>query len=110
MPTPDNSTPLATANTFLASIGTRDKASMRAVTHPDATACLIREGKPLHFALADVLKRISDQSDIEMDEVSYDEVEHVDGEFATVWTPYKFYEAGKVGFSLPLILYGKRAR
>jgi len=31
-----------------------------------------------------------------MDEVSYDEIEHVDGDFASVWTPYKFYEDGKL--------------
>ena len=29
-------------------------------------------------------------------QVSYDEVVHVDGAFACAWTPYRFYEDGKV--------------
>lgn len=101
MPPPGNATPLATAKTFLAGIGARDKDGMRAVCHPDATACLIRNGQPLHATLASILYRIDDgKNGIEMDEVSYDETEHVDGDFATVWTPYKFYEEGKVCGSL----------
>ncbi|KAK5116857.1 hypothetical protein LTR85_009117 [Meristemomyces frigidus] len=80
---PDNSTPLATAKTFLAGIKARDKKSMRA-------------GKPLHMAISDVLNRLPLSADILMDELSYDEVEHMDGDFATVWTPYKFYEDGKL--------------
>lgn len=69
---------------------------MRAVVHADATACLIRFGKPIHMTLAQVLERIDEESKVEMDEVSYDEVEHIDGQLASVWTPYKFYEDGKV--------------
>jgi hypothetical protein len=90
--------PLEIAKAFLAGIKNRDKASMRVLCHPEATACLIRDGKPIHITVAGILDRIDDGSSVEMDEVSYDEVEHTDGRFATVWTPYKFYEDGKVGF------------
>ena len=71
---------------------------MRSLSHPDATACLIRERKPIHILITNVLELMSDDSNVEMDEVSYDEVEHVDGDFATVWTPYRFFEDGKVRF------------
>ena len=50
----------------------------------------------MHILLANVLDLTPDDVSVEMDEVSYDEVEHVDGDFATVWTPYRFYEDGKV--------------
>jgi ketosteroid isomerase-like protein len=93
---PRDLTPLETARAFLAGIKNRSKASMHELCHPDATACLIRNGKPKHFTIVQILERIPDDSPIDMDEVSYDEVEHVDGVFATVWTPYKFYEDGKV--------------
>ena len=96
MSTPDSSTPKATVITFLEGIKLRDKARMHAVCHPDATACLIREGKPIHLLIANVLDRISDDGGVAMDEVSFDEIERIDGDFATVWTPYKFYEDGKV--------------
>lgn len=46
--------------------------------------------------ISDVLNRIDDSGAIEQDEVSYDEIEHVDGDFATVWTPYRFFEDVKV--------------
>ena len=69
---------------------------MRAVSLPEATACLIRSGQPVYLHVTDILGKMA-TNDVEMDEVSHDEVEHVDGQFATVWTPYKFYENGKVG-------------
>lgn len=50
----------------------------------------------MHILLVNVLDLISTVSDVEMDEVSYDEIEHIDGDFASVWTPYKFFENGKV--------------
>lgn len=70
---------------------------MRAICHPDATACLIRDGKPMHMLVANILDLMSEDQSVEMDEVSYDEVEHIDGGFATVWTPYQLFEDGKVG-------------
>lgn len=93
-PSSNNTTPLAAAKTFLAGIKSRDKDSMRAVSHPDATACLIRNGKPIHTTVEYVLERIGSEA-VEMEEVSYDEVEHVDGLFASVWTPYRSFEDGK---------------
>jgi hypothetical protein len=92
----DNSTPKATAITFLKGIKLRNKEQMRSVCHPDATACLIRQRKPIYLLVANVLDRISDDSGVAMDEVSFDQIEHVDSDFATVWTPYKFYEDGEV--------------
>ena len=89
-------TPTEIAKAFLQGIKSQDKAHMRSLCYANATACLIREGKPLHMLIEDILNRISDKSTVEMDEVSHDEVEHIDGEFATVWTPYNFYEDGKV--------------
>lgn len=55
--------------------------------------------------LDDIVNRICgvDKS-IFMDEVSDNEVEHIDGPFATVWTPYRFYEPeeGKANSISPL--------
>lgn len=96
MSSANNSTPKATVITFLKGLKLRNKAQMRAVCHPDATACLIRESKPVYLLIANVLDRINDDSGLTMDEVSFDEIVHVDGDFATVWTPFKFYEDGKV--------------
>ena len=56
---------------------------MHAICHPDTTACLIREGKPMHFLIANVLDLMPDDDKLEMDEISYGEIEHVDGDFAT---------------------------
>ena len=93
-----NSTPLATAKAFLAAIKARDTASMRHMCIPDAPACNIRNGSPILSTIADILDRMdSVPADVKMDEISHDEIEHIDGAFATVWTPYKFLENGKVG-------------
>ncbi|KXT08088.1 hypothetical protein AC579_1472, partial [Pseudocercospora musae] len=85
------STPLGVAKAFLAGIKSRDVAAMRALVHADATACLIREQVPRHFEVLDIIE----SADSEMDEYSYDEVEHVDDDYAIVWTPYEFVEDGK---------------
>lgn len=69
---------------------------MRAVCHPDATACLIRQGKPIYINAAQIVEQVTRDDGVEQDEVSHDEVEHCDGDFATVWTPYRFYVDGKV--------------
>lgn len=90
-------TPLATAKTFLSGIKARNTDLMAHVAHDDATACVIREGKPVHTTIKNILERIDTvDGKVEMDEVSYDEIEHEDGDFATVWTPYRFFEDGKV--------------
>ena len=96
MSSSDLAGPVKIVKSFLAGIKSRDKDSMRSVCHADATACLIRNGKPLHLPLSKVLDLIPEDGN--EDEVSYDEVTHFYGDFATVWTPYKYYEDGKVSF------------
>lgn len=92
----DNSTPKATAVAFLQAIKGKNPADMHAVCHPEATACLIRQGKPIYTNVAQILEWVTRDDGTEQDEVSHDEVEHCDGDLATVWTPYKFYVDGKV--------------
>lgn len=76
---------------------------MRFLYHPDATACLIRQGKPLHILTSDILDKIPDDGEWNEAEVSYHEVEHVDGDFATLWTPYQYFDHGKA-ISLLVVL------
>lgn len=93
----DNSTPLATAKTFLAGIKARNTASVRSICQPGGTVCLIPEGEPRYLLVVDIFDRlIYKNAQAVMDEVSYDDVEHVDGDFATVWTPLRFFLDGKV--------------
>ncbi|KAK5682695.1 hypothetical protein LTS10_005824 [Elasticomyces elasticus] len=92
----DNTTPTSTVKTFLAAIKSHDTARMRAVCHPNATGCLIRNGEPIHTTVAAILQRLDERKGEAMDEISWDEVEHVCGEFASVWAPYKFFSGGKV--------------
>lgn len=98
MAAPKNTTPKEIAIRFLECIKLRDQDQMRAMYLPGATACLIRDGKPMYLLMDDILDKMNaaSVSGLESEEVSYDEIEHVDGDFATVWTPFKFYENGKV--------------
>lgn len=103
----NNSTPLAAAKSFLAAIKTKDVTTMRKLSHPKGTACLIRNGTPTHMSIYEPIDSIG-AAESDLDEVSYNEVEHVDGIYATVWTPYRFFEDGKVcvmvrGWRLKLI-------
>lgn len=100
----DNSTPKATAIAFLKALKPRDAEAMREVCHPNATGCLIRHGKPIHTTMDQILTAVATNDGVERDEVSYDEVEHCDGDFATVWTPYNFYTDGKVCIKVAEIL------
>ncbi|KAK5706136.1 hypothetical protein LTR97_001122 [Elasticomyces elasticus] len=95
MPT-ENTTPTSTVKTFLAAIKAHDTDRMRAVCHPNATGCLIRDGKPIYTTVAAILQMLDERKDEAMEEISRDEVEHVCGEFANVWAPYKFFSGGKV--------------
>ena len=92
----NNSTPLAAARSFLAAIKTKDVVTMKRLSHPNGTACLIRNGAPTHMSISEPIESIG-AADSELDEVSYNEVEHIDGIYATIWTPYRFYEDGMVG-------------
>ncbi|KAK5741628.1 hypothetical protein LTR17_003833 [Elasticomyces elasticus] len=95
MSTASNTTPTSTVKSFLAAIKHHDTARMRALCHPEATGCLIRNGKPIHTTVAAILQRLDERKDEAMDEISWDEVEHVCGEFASVWAPFKFFSGGK---------------
>jgi hypothetical protein len=92
----DNSTPTATAITFLKAIKVHAADEMREICHPDATACLIRQGKPIHITIERILEWVAKDDGTVQDEVSHDEVEQCDDDFATVWTPYNFYVNGEV--------------
>ncbi|KAK5723709.1 hypothetical protein LTR15_005409 [Elasticomyces elasticus] len=92
----DNTTPTSTVKTFLAAIKNHDTARMRAICHPNATACLIRDGQPIYTTVAAILQRLDERKGEQIDEISWDEVEHVCGDFASVWAPYRFFSGGKV--------------
>lgn len=49
----------------------------------------------MHLQLSQVVQGLLDSSS-EMDEVPHDEIEHVDGDFASCWAPYKIHADGKV--------------
>ena len=92
----DNISPLATVKSFLACISTKSADKMRNLAHADATVCRIRNNQPSYVQLAQVIAHMKTVQDY-MEETTYDEVEHIDGSFASVWTPYRFYQDGKVG-------------
>ena len=94
----NNSTPTETVIAFMQGIKLRNADQMRAICNPNATMCVIRQDKPIYTLVEKVLDRVLEIDGVELDEVSYDEIEHVDGNFATVWTPCRFYEDGKVCF------------
>ena len=60
------------------------------------SATLIRRGAPIHLTLEAVVKRIPFDSPIHMDEQIHNSSVHVDGELGVAWTPYVFYENGKL--------------
>ncbi|KAK4978056.1 hypothetical protein LTR42_002432 [Elasticomyces elasticus] len=93
----ENTTPTSTVKTFLAAIKHHDTDRMRDICHPDATGCLIRDGRPVYTTVAAILQRLDERKDEAMEEISWDEVEHVCGDFASVWAPYKFFSGGKFG-------------
>lgn len=90
-----SSSPVATIKTFLACVERKDAVTMRNFIHPQATACLIREGEPrfqsLHAAI-DTLEKAEEK----LVETTWDELEHVDGEYATVWASWSMHRDGKV--------------
>ncbi|KAK4958954.1 hypothetical protein LTR10_003752 [Elasticomyces elasticus] len=92
----ENTTPTSTVKTFLAAIKHHDTDRMRDICHPDATGCLIRDGRPVYTTVAAILQRLDERKDEAMEEISWDEVEHVCGDFASVWAPYKFFSGGKL--------------
>lgn len=88
------SSPVETVKAFIACIGTKDLDHMRQIIHPKATACLIRDNEPRFQALAEAIDRLG-KAEEELVEVSGDEVEHIDGDYATVWATFSMQRNGE---------------
>ena len=73
---------------------------MRKLIHPKATACLIRENEPHFQALTEAIDTLT-KAEQEFVEVTWDEVEHIDGNYATVWTASSTHRDGEA--SNPLL-------
>ncbi|KAL9034378.1 MAG: hypothetical protein Q9214_007071, partial [Letrouitia sp. 1 TL-2023] len=82
-----NTSPVDVVKAFIACIRTKDLEHMRKIIHPKATACLIRENEPRFQTLTEAIERL-EKAEEELVEASWGEVEHVDGEFATVWAAF----------------------
>lgn len=91
-----HASPVEAVKAFLACVKTKDMENMRRSTHPNATACLIREGQPRFQALTEAIDRLGTTKD-ELVEDTWDEIEHVDGEYAIVWTNFSIHRNGQAG-------------
>ena len=89
-----NSSPVDAVKAFIACIRTKDLQYMRKIIHPKATACLIRENEPRFLALTEAIDAL-EKAEGEFVEVSWDEVEHIDGEYATVWATFSMHRDGE---------------
>ena len=89
-----NSSPVDVVKAFIACIRTKDLEYMRKIIHPKATACLIRENEPHFKALTEAIDTL-EKAEQEFVEVSWDEVEHIDGEYATVWGKFSMHRDGE---------------
>ena len=92
----DEAAILTTVNAFLGCIKNKDRETMASLILEDGSATLIRRGKPVHITLENVVARIPVNSSTPMDEQIYNSTVHVDGELGVAWTPYVFYEDGKL--------------
>jgi hypothetical protein len=90
------STPLSVYKAFLSGVKAHRTDYMRSLCHAETKICLIRNGKPVYNHVKYILNVLDQMKDKEIEEISYDEVEHVDGQFATVFSPYRFMTDGKV--------------
>lgn len=90
-----NGRPVDTVRGFIACIKKKDVENMRKVIHPKATACLIRENEPRFMTLDESIITL-EKAEQEIAEASWDEVEHVDDQYATVWTNFSLHRDGKV--------------
>jgi len=93
-----DSSPVDIVKAFIACIKTKDLDYMRKVIHPNATACLIRENEPRFQALTEAIDTLA-KAEQEFVEVSWDEVEHVDGQYATVWATFSIHRDGEASNS-----------
>lgn len=87
---------LSTVNAFLSCIKNKDRNTMASLVLKEGSATLVRRGKPVHLTLEKVVTRIPVESTVHMDEQIYNSTVHVDGELGVAWTPYVFYEDGKL--------------
>jgi len=95
-PISDEAAILSTVNAFLTCIKNKDPNTMASLVLKEGSATLIRRGKPVHLTLEKVVTRIPVDSQVDMDEQIYNSTVHVDGELGVAWTPYVFYEDGKL--------------
>ena len=88
------SSPVDLVKAFIACIKTKDLEYMRKIIHPNATACLIRENEPQFKTLTEAMDAL-EKAEQEFDEASWDEVEHIDGDYATLWTKFSIHRDGE---------------
>ena len=81
---------------MLIPVSRKNRNAMLSLVLPSLAATLIRRGGPVHFSLDDVVNRIPVDSKVEMDEQIYNSMVHVDGKLGVAWTPYVFYEDGRL--------------
>lgn len=89
-----HSSPVDVVKAFIACVRTKDLEHMRKLIHPQATACLIRENEPSFQTLTEAIDTLG-KAEQEFVEESWDEVEHVDGEYATVWANFSIHQDGE---------------
>ena len=89
------SSPVDVVKAFIACIKTKDVGSMRKLIHPEAIACLIRENEPQFKPLTEAIYAL-EKAEQQFVEASWDDVEHVDGGYATVWTKFSMHRNGEV--------------
>ena len=93
---PEEAAVLDTVLDFLSGIKERDKALMLSHLLPNTSACLIRNGQPLHVDFVAYIERtVPWDSDDRLDEQIYNAKVLVDGEIAMAWTPYVVYRNDK---------------
>jgi hypothetical protein len=92
--TPQISSPTNVVKAFLACVKTKDLGYMHKLMHPMATACLIRGNAPRFQALTESIDTLG-KAEQELVEASWDEVEHVDGDYATVWAKFSIHMDGE---------------
>jgi len=90
-----HSGPVDTVKNFIACVKTKDVEHMRKMIHPKATACLIRENEPRFSTLSETID-VLQKAEQGFVEVSWDEVEHINGEYATVWANFSMHRDGEL--------------
>jgi len=90
-----NSSPVDTVKAFIGCVRTKDTKYMRKIIHPKATACLIRDNEPRFLTLDEAIGAL-ERAEQTLVEASWDEVEHIDGDYATVWTNFSMHRDGEV--------------